>query len=413
MKYIIIVGDGIADYPIDALEGRTPLQVASHPNMDILASGGIGGTLKTIPNEMEPGSDVAILSILGYNPKVYYTGRGPLEAPSVGVFLNDNDIALRCNLITEGDGVLLDYSAGHIETDEARELIRCVDEKLGRKADIEFYPGVSYRHLIVLRDKDYSDHIKCMPPHDVVGSPVSEILPRPLDAEGAKTTEILNKLIKESKKTLSNHPINLRRIREGKRPGNIIWPWGQGKKPRLPKFQRKYGLRGAVISAVDLIKGIGFYAGMSIINVPGATGFIDTNYEGKADYALDGLKDHDLILIHVEAPDEASHLGDYQLKIRTIEDLDERLIGRLLRGLEREYDEYSVAVLSDHTTPISVKTHTRDPVPFIIYSTASIMSEGISRFDEYSVRKKGFKRNLKGYRFMSLLLKFSQGKMKI
>lgn len=400
MKYLLVIGDGMADYPVDALNGKTPLQVANKPHIDELAAKGRSGTLKTIPEDMGAGSDVANLSILGYNPKKWYTGRGPLEAASRGVQLGKDDIAFRCNLITEENDVLVDYSAGHITSEEASELMKHVGEKLGKPNEIDFYAGVSYRHLLVFRNGPYSDEVLCTPPHDTIGVKISETLPKAKTSAAEFTVATLNKMILSSKKILENHPVNINRVSRGKRPGNMIWPWGQGKKLNIPTLQERYGISGAVISAVDVVKGVGINAGMKVINVPGATGFYDTNYEGKADYALEALKNYDMVLIHVEAPDEAGHFGDYEQKIKTIEDLDKRLIGRLMKGLDQEC---TIAVLPDHATPIRVKTHTRDPVPFIICSPL-IKADNVKCFDEESAKKGGFGFLERGELFMPLFV---------
>jgi len=387
MKYLLVIGDGMADYPIEALDGKTPLQVADKPNMDAIAARGRSGILRTIPEDMEPGSDIANLSILGYNPKEFYTGRGPLEAANRGISLGEDDMAFRCNLITEEDGVLVDYSAGHITNSEAAELMKTVENQLGKPGEIDFYAGVSYRHLMILRNMRYSDEVLCAPPHDVVGSRISEVLPKARKPAAESTAVLLRKMIFDSKKILEKHPVNARRKAVGERLGNMIWPWGQGRKPNMPTLQELYGISGAVISAVDLINGMGICAGMEVIKVPGATGYYDTNYEGKAYYALKALEMHDMVFIHVEAADEAGHSGDYEQKIRSIEDLDKRLIGKLLEGLEGQ--EYAIAVLPDHATPVSVRTHTKDPVPFTICSPR-IEPDGVKRFDEVSAKKGGF-----------------------
>lgn len=389
----------MADYPVDALHGKTPLQVANTPNMDLLASQGRCGILRTIPDDMEPGSDIANLTILGYNPKNYYLGRGALEAASKGIHLSKDDIALRCNLITEENGILVDYSAGHITNDEAFELIKSVRDNLGKHGEMDFYVGVSYRHLLILRGEAYSDAVLCTPPHDIVGAEISKFLPKSKSQVAEITATKLIRLIFDSKKILEKHPVNVNRMTLRKKPGNMIWPWGLGKRPKMPTLQERYGISGAVISAVDLIKGIGIYLGMKIINVPGATGFYDTNYEGKADYAVKALKDYDMVLIHVEAPDEAGHSGDYEEKIRTIEDLDKRLIGRVLNNLK---EKSVIAVLPDHPTPIKIRTHTKDPVPFTIRSPF-IKPDKVKRFDEFSVKKGGFGM-VEGESFMSLFM---------
>lgn len=390
MKYIVIVGDGMADYPLEELKGKTPLQAAHKPNMDEIAAKGRCGLLRTIPRGMEAGSDIANLSILGYDPRKYYTGRGPLEAASIGVELGDSDLAFRCNLITEENGKIKDYCAEHITTEEARILINALKKafKIG-----EFYSGVSYRHLFVLRNSGAK--LRCTPPHDALGRKISECLIKP-KSEAAKK---LNQMILDSKKILAGHEVNLKRIEAGKNQANMVWLWGQGKKPRMESLKKKYGISGAVISAVDLLKGIGVYAGMEVVNVPGATGYYDTNYEGKAEHALKALEKKDYVYVHVESIDEASHAGDLEMKIKTIEDFDRRLVGKLLNELE---GDYKIAVLSDHLTPIKVKTHTREPVPFAIYSSMD-KSDDVKKFDEASARK-GSLGLIEGEEFMKLLL---------
>ncbi len=388
MKYIVIVGDGMADYPLKKLGGKTPLEVADKPNMDSIAFKGKMGILKTVPDGMVPGSDVANLSILGYDPKKYYTGRGPLEAGSMGVKLGDEDTAFRCNLITEKDGRVFDYSSGHITTEEAKELIEEMKKfKIG-----EFYIGVSYRHLFVMRN--CNPKIQTAPPHDIGGKLISDHLIKPRDSEIAQK---LNQFMMASKGVLSKHPVNIARVKQGKNPANMIWLWSNGKKPKLEKMKDKYGLRAALISAVPLINGIGIYTGMEIINVPGVTGYYDTNYEGKADYALKALESNDFVYVHVEAPDEAGHVGDLEMKIKTIEDLDKRLVGRILDGAE----ECKIAILPDHPTPIKVRMHVPDPIPFAIY--APHLSGDKLRFDESSA-KMGSLGFIVGEEFMKLLL---------
>jgi len=400
MKYVIIVGDGMADYPVEDFSGKTPLQVATHPNMDLIAAKGRCGMLKTIPDGMEAGSDTANLSILGYDPRRIRVGRGPLEAASLGVELHDEDLALRCNLITEENGILLDYSAGHIESHDSKELINFVQEAFGQTGEVEFYNGLSYRHLLVLRGRGYSDQIVCFPPHDVMGSRISDVLVKPKDDESDKTADLLNNMIIKSREILSGHPVNLRRREGGERVANMLWFWGPGRRPRMRTLWEKYGVRCAVISAVDLIKGIGHYAGMDVINVPGATGLHNTSYEGKADYALEALKNCDLVYIHVEAPDEAGHNGDFRLKVKTIEDLDKRLIGRVLDHLD---GDYVISVLTDHPTPVKLRTHTSDPVPFAIYNAALSKVDKLKRFDDFEA-KNGSYGLIQGHRFMSLVL---------
>ncbi|MFQ5887962.1 MAG: cofactor-independent phosphoglycerate mutase [Candidatus Hydrothermarchaeales archaeon] len=393
MKYIILVGDGMADFPLDELGSKTPLEVAFKPNIDRLASKARLGTLKTIPDGMEAGSDIANLSILGYDPRKYYTGRGPLEAVSMGVKLGPNDIAFRCNLITEENNTLKDYCADHITSEEARLLIEGVGRAFKDVGD--FYPGVSYRHLFVLRNG--VEGLKSTPPHDVIGGKISEHLIKPEDKRIVKS---LNSMILDSKEVLSKHSVNLKRKEKGLNPANMIWLWGQGKRPDIEPLKERYGITGAVVSAVDLIKGIGVYAGMDIIDVPGATGYYDTDYESKADHCLKALEDHGLVYLHVESIDEAGHAGDIEMKIKCIEEFDRRLVGRLLDNLE---DESSVALLPDHYTPISTKTHDPTPVPFLIYKPGK-GNDGIEKFTE-SVARNGSFGTIKGEEFIKLFLK--------
>jgi 2,3-bisphosphoglycerate-independent phosphoglycerate mutase len=386
MKYVIVVGDGMADYPVPELGNKTPLQVAHKPNMDFIAAKGRSGLIKNVPDELTPGSEVAICSILGYDPKIYCTGRGPLEAPSLGITLGENDAAYRCNLITEKDGAIADYSAGHITTEEAAQLIVAMKAAFDKPGQIEFYSGLDYRHLLILRNFPNPEQIHCTPPHDAIGVKISEVLPKAKSPKTKKQVQLLRDLIEGSKSILQSHQVNIARETAGKKPGNLIWLWGGGKKPSMPTLKEKYGVSSAVISAVDLIKGLGTYAGMKIISVEGATGLDNTNYEGKADAALEALKNNDLVFVHVEAPDEAGHCRDYKLKVKTIEDLDKRLLGRLLNGLT---EPYTIAILPDHPTPIKTGTHSRDPVPFSIASP-NLKPDGIDKFDEFSASNGGF-----------------------
>ena len=390
MKYIVVIGDGMADYPVEELGNKTPLQVAHKPNMDEIAARGKNGLLVTIPEGMEAGSDIANLSIMGYDPKKYYTGRGPLEAASIGVKMGPEDIAFRCNLITERDGLIADYCADHISTLEAKELIEEMDNAFDAG---KFYAGVSYRHLFILKNKE---HLMCTPPHDVIGGEIKEHMIKPEDDPVAK---MLNRMTLDSKTVLEDHPVHKKRTREGKSPANMIWLWGQGERPDIAPLKEKYGISGAVISAVDLIKGIGIYADMEVIEVPGATGYYDTNYKGKAEHALEATRTFDYVYVHVESIDEASHAGDLEMKIRTIEDFDEKVLGTLLDSGE----EFTIAVLPDHMTPIKVKTHVRDPVPFAVYSPEEGKGDG-TKFDESSA-KNGSAGLLEGEEFMKFLLK--------
>jgi 2,3-bisphosphoglycerate-independent phosphoglycerate mutase len=395
VKYIIVVGDGMADYPLEELRGKTPLQVANKPNMDWIASHGRSGLLKTIPNGMNPGSDIAMMSILGYDPRKYCRGRGSLEAAGMGVELEKEDIAFRCNLITEESGAIADYSGGHITTEEAQELMSAVRKNYGHLGD--FHVGISYRHLFVMRNAPRgSDKLKTVPPHEIIGKKVSDNLIKPKNNEVAKT---LNEMILKSKQILSNHPTNIARVKNGKKPANMIWVWGQGKKPKMKTIVEKYGIKGAIISAVNVVKGIGVCAGMSKLEVPGATGYYDTNYENKAKFALRALKDHDLVLVHVEAPDEAGHMGDTGRKIEAIENIDSRLLGKIIDGLK---GEYAISVTADHATPIKVRAHTSDPVPFAIYSMKD-KKDGVEYFDESSAKRGSFG-ILEGHKLMDKFL---------
>ncbi len=391
MKFIVLVGDGMADYPIQELGGMTPLQAANIPNMDFIAKHGRCGVARTVPDNMPAGSDVANLSIMGYDPARYYSGRGPLEAASIGVNLKKKDIAFRCNLITVKDGNIADYSAGHISSDEARILIESVDSELGNSC--KFHAGVSYRHLLVM---ERGEKTQCIPPHDVVGQSVEDVLPRGDDAE------ILIDLIRASRDILEANEVNRKRMKDGKAPANLIWPWGQGKAPSMPFFRDSFGVSGSIISAVDLLKGIGKYAGLNIIEVPGATGYLDTNFSGKAAYALKSLEERDFVLVHVEAPDEAGHIGNIEAKIKAIEDFDEKVVGGILNEAGG-FGDYCMMVMPDHPTPISVRTHTREPVPFAIYSSIE-HADYVNRFDEYAA-KEGVFGLVEGHRLMKLLIK--------
>jgi 2,3-bisphosphoglycerate-independent phosphoglycerate mutase len=396
MKYIVIIGDGMADRPLKELGGRTPLQAADKPNMDWIAANGRSGLLRTVPDGMEPDSDIAIMSILGYDPRKYHTGRGPLEAAGLGVQLGKNDVAFRCSLITEERGVIEDYSAGHITTEEAKELMKKVGETYGQLGD--FYAGVSYRHLFVMRNPPKEvQKIITTPPHKIVGERLKDHLIKP---SGMKVVETLNGMMLDSIKILSDHPVNIERVKKGRKPANAIWVWGQGKKPAMKSMAEEYGVKGAIISAVNLVKGLGVCAGMDKIEVPGATGYYDTSYENKAKFGLEALKDHDMVLVHVEAPDEAGHAGDVRNKIKAIENIDRQLLKKILAGLK---GEYAISILSDHPTPVEVRGHISDPVPFAIYSTNG-HSDGVEHFDEISARDGGYG-VLEGDRFMVKLFR--------
>jgi 2,3-bisphosphoglycerate-independent phosphoglycerate mutase len=363
MKYVILIGDGMGDYPIPELGDKTPLEAAATPHMDALARQGELGLARTIPIGMEPGSDIANLAIMGYDPARYHTGRAPLEAAALGVTLAPNEVAFRCNLVTlkaEPGGIYMeDYAAGHITSEEAKELIEALENALGQNGR-HFYPGVSYRHLLVWNQGEAG--WKTYPPHDLSGQEVSHLFQK----EGP--TAPLWGLIRASWPILQEHDLNRRRRSQGKLPATSIWLWGQGRPPALPTVQERFGLSGAVICAVDLIRGIGLYAGLIPIPVPGATGYLDTNYEGKVNAALEALKKDDIVFVHVEAPDEAGHQGEMRLKIQAIEDFDARVVGPLLAGL-KNLGNHRVLVMCDHLTPIAEKTHTPEPVPYILYDS--------------------------------------------
>ncbi len=400
MKYLVILGDGMADVALPELGGRTPLQAADKPSIDRLAAWGCCGQLETVPEGMHPGSEIANLSVLGYDVSRVYEGRGVLEAASMGVTLAPDELALRCNLICLKDGIIRNHSAGHITTEDGGEIIRFVNQKLGSDT-IRFYPGVSYRHLLVIRGG--SKQMECTPPHDVTGTAFRKVMVKPLNGEAQKTAALLNYLILRSRVMLENHPVNLKRIQEGKDPASCIWPWSPGYKPEMPTLMDMYGIgKSAVISAVDLIQGIGVYAGMDVIKVEGATGLYNTNYEGKAMAALDALKDHDFVYLHIEASDEAGHEGNAALKTRTIEFLDHRVVKPILEKTARMAEPVTIALLPDHPTPCSIRTHTRNPVPFIIYKPANI-PDGVTVYDELSAEK-GSYGLIKGPEFMEVLL---------
>lgn len=350
MKAILILADGMADEPLPELHNQTPLEYARTPHMDRLAREGACGMLRTVPEGCEPGSDIANLSILGYDPAVYYTGRGPLEAENMGIALGPDDIAYRCNLVTIADGIMADFSAGHISSPEGASLIGSLKGMLPDK--ILLRPGISYRNLLVVRDGSGSITV---PPHDIVGSPISPHLPRNGDAR------VLDQCMQEVRKVFASHPVNEERSRRGLSMATDIWPWSGGKRPQLPPFQEKYRRTGGMISAVDLLNGIARCAGMKVIRVPGATGFLDTDYDAKARYALDALEHLDFVYVHVEAPDEAGHLGSVDEKVRAIERVDD------MCGIIRDAFPGVIAVLPDHPTPVRIRTHTADPVPFVIY----------------------------------------------
>jgi 2,3-bisphosphoglycerate-independent phosphoglycerate mutase len=384
-KYVIFLGDGMADYPIPELGGKTPLMVAKKPGMDWIAREGRTGLFQTIGPEMQTGSAIANLSVLGYNATEIFhgtDGRGVLEAASLGVPLGENDLALRVNLICIEEGRIRSHSAGHISNEEAHALIRDSQAHFSGW-NLHFHPGLSYRHVLILPDGEF--RLECFPPHDYVGTPWQELAIRPMTSEGKETADLLNRLIEESQPFLEHHPVNRIRRENGKQPANLLWPWAPGKKPRMKTLAERFGIRGAAITAVDLIKGLAIYAGMKPVAVPGATGLYNTNFEGKADASLRALEEVDFVYIHVEAADEAGHDRDLPLKIRCIEDMDRRLIQRVLEGLERREWETTVAVLPDHPTPIAYGNHTREPVPVAI-RFPHLPGDSVVRYDEESVK---------------------------
>lgn len=400
MKHIIILGDGMADEPLKHFGNKTPLQMAQKPHIDWLAKNGQNGILKTVPETMQPGSEIANLSVLGYDVEKVFEGRGVLEAASMGVEIGENDLALRCNLICVEDKKIKNHSAGHISTEEARELINYLNKSFGNEK-IQFYPGVSYRHLLVIKN-GIKDMI-CTPPHDVMGTPFQDVLIKAVSEEAKNTANLLNYLIVRSPYLLENYPVNLKRKEEGKDMANFIWPWSPGYKPAMQTFKEMFGIeKSAVISAVDLIQGIGVYAGMDVIKVEGATGLYNTNYEGKAKAAVNALKDHDFVYLHIEASDEAGHEGDVELKTKTIEYLDQRVIKYILEETEKIDAEVTIAVLPDHPTPCALKTHTREAIPFIIYRKG-IKADEVEVYDEFAAQDGSFG-TLKGNEFIKAFL---------
>ncbi len=385
MKYVVLLGDGMADGKIAELGGKTPLQYASTPNMDFLAANGIIGMANTVPEGFPPGSDVANLSVMGYNPRKYYTGRSPLEAASMGIELGDNDVAFRCNLVTLSEAgsyeekIMVDYSSDEITTPESGELMREVSTRLGSK-ELRFYPGFGFRHLLVWKDGPTGG--KLTPPHDISGKVIGQYLPK---GQGGET---LFNLMRESNKFLPGHPVNRKRVEAGLRQANSVWFWGQGKKPAIPNFYDKYMLTGSVISAVDLIKGIGVCAGLDVVNVKGVTGTVTTNFRGKVLAGLNELeKGKDFVYIHAEAPDAAAHRGELDTKIKAIEMVD-AMLGQLLEGLKK-FDSYKIMLMPDHPTPLNIMTHTSDPVPFAIYTKGQVNKNKSATYDEESAAKSG------------------------
>lgn len=401
MKYVVILGDGMADYPMQELNNKTPLQAAVKPNIDMLAARGTVGLVKTVPQGIPPGSDAANLSVMGYNPKIYYTGRSPLEAVSMGIELLPTDVALRCNLVylseaeaEYSDKTMIDYSSDEISTDEARILIEAVNEVL-ETDNITFYPGISYRHCMVWSNGKTG--LGCTPPHDILERKVTEYLPK-------EESGLLLELMKRSYDILKEHPVNQARKAQGLRPANSIWLWGEGRKPALASFGEKYNISGTMISAVDLLKGIGLCAGLNSVDVEGATGNIHTNFLGKARAAVEALDSgRDFVYVHVEAPDECGHRFEIDNKVKSIELLDSQVVAPILEGLKK-YDEYRILVLPDHPTPLSLRTHTSEPVPFILYDKTHEIQSPAESYDEFEAKKSGILIE-DGYTLMDLLIK--------
>lgn len=388
MKYAVILYDGMADYPVPALDNKTPMEVANKPIFDSLAKKGRVGLVRTIEQGMKPGSDVANLSVLGYNPAICYTGRSPLEAVSIGVNMKETDVSLRCNLVTLSDEenyedkTMVDYSAGDISSQEAAELIKSVQEHFGNEK-YTYYSGVSYRHCLIV-ENGTTDLGSMTPPHDISGKVVGEYL------SGSENAKELIAMMKDSYSFLKDHPINKKRIAEGKSPGNSIWLWGEGKKPALDSFEDLYGVKGSIISAVDLLKGIAICAGMSAPDVEGATGYLDTNFEGKANAAVEEFKKgKDFIYIHIEAPDECGHRNEPENKVKSIELIDQKVLPIILDYLNSTGEDYKIMILPDHPTPIVTMTHASDPVPFMIYHKGNEIDSGVKSINEKTAKATG------------------------
>jgi 2,3-bisphosphoglycerate-independent phosphoglycerate mutase len=400
MKYIIILADGCSDYPIEKLGGKTPLMTAHTPHIDVLCAASRCGLLKTVPLDMLPSSEIANMAVLGYDVRTVYQGRGVLEAASMGVDLKDDDLAMRCNLICiDKKGRIKNHSAGHISTGESHQLIDYLNDKLSAP-DYMLYPGVSYRHLFVA--KKGSDQVQCTPPHDVPGKAFKDLMVKAKNPAGQDTADLLNGLILESQALLAVHPVNKARVVAGRDPANSVWFWSPGYRPRMKTFMELYGKTGAVISAVDLIYGIGAYAGFEAIKVPGSTGLYDTNYEGKAEAAVDALTRVDLVYLHIEASDEAGHEGDVDLKVKTLEYLDQRVVKYIVEETGKLDEPVAIAILPDHPTPCELRTHTHDPVPFMIYHPG-VEADRVKEYNEVSVQS-GYYGLLEGDGFIRAFL---------
>ncbi len=401
MKYVILVPDGMADYPIRGLSWRTPLMVAHAPNMKSLGKAGDMGLFLSVPRGTQAGSDVANMSIMGYDPSTQLTGRGALESAAMGIDLREDEIAFRCNLIASDGNTISDYSAGYIPSEEGSRLIEALKAELDDET-VTFHAGNSFRNILVLRGDWISEELGTTPPHDIVGQRIDSYLPIALTSTARKTEKVVRNLIVRSRDILAKHPVNRSRMQKGHNPGNMIWPWSPGRRLSIKPFKEIWGIQGAAVSAVDTVKGLARSAGMAAPDIPGATGFVDTNYEGKANCALNLLQTCDLVYIHVEAIDEMGHSGDVQGKIKAIEAFDSRLVTTLFEGLESKGIDHRVAVIPDHYTPCTVRTHVRDPTPFVIADPGR--TEEGSGFDEESA-KAGKLGLLKGDQFIRSLLR--------
>lgn len=401
MKHIIILGDGMADWPIESLGEKTLLQAAHTPHMDYLAKMGRCGLLSTVAPGFHPGSEVANMSILGYDLPKVYEGRGPLEAASIGVELADDELALRCNIVCINNHILKNHSAGHITTEDADILVKYLQEKLGNE-QVRFHTGVQYRHLLVIKGGD--KRISCTPPHDIPGEKFAPYLVKADVPEAQPTADLINDLIMQSQILLMEHPLNKERIQQGKDAANSIWPWGGGYRPQMELLSEKFPeiKRGSVISAVDLIRGIGRYAGLRVLEVEGATGLYNTNYENKVSALLEALKDDDFVYLHIEASDEAGHEGDIALKMRTIEDLDSRVVGPIYEKVKDWDEPVAIAILPDHPTPCKLRTHTSDPIPFLIWHKG-ITPDNVKSFDEMAA-KEGYYGDMKEDEFIKAFM---------
>ncbi len=402
VKYIVILGDGMADYPVDELGGKTPLETANKPNIDYMCAHGTVGLVSNVPENLAPGSDVANLSAMGYDPQKFYSGRSPLEAVSIGVDMKDTDVVFRCNLVTVtedeqnyDDKIITDHSSDEITTDEAKVLIQAIEENFGNDM-FKFYPGVSYRHALVWDKGPMS--FTLTPPHDILEKRIGDYMPK---GEGA---QYLYDMMKRSYDILNNHPINLDRAKRGLNKANSIWIWGEGRKPQLESFEKKFGIKGSVISAVDLIKGIAICAGMDSIDVEGATGNVHTNFDGKARAAVKALTDgSDYVYVHMEAPDECGHRHEIENKVKSIELIDEKVVGYIREELKNRGIDYKMLIMPDHPTPLKLRTHTRDSVPFVIYDSSAERNSGIDSYTEVNAAKGGI--NIKdGYTLINMLI---------